>query len=570
MSEKVLFGAEADQIQSTLFRVSRQREVIGGSRLLEAFGDEVERLAVKEFGVSPDDVLVSSGGNFRIQFPIGQKGRIAEFEQRIADAYHMLLDAAITMAEPQVVGDATDGFKLSNEAVGQSIRRRKQAERGTLTSPHVPTIAYCQSSGVGLATVHEFDYRASIDPDKQRPEDKKYLSHFAQAMGQSGMSARDEQADLFLGKIKELLPDAAKWTWPKEVDDIAAYDGERKNVAYLIADANNMGELFGHCQTPQELKQLSDDLDAAMRWAVAMAAELLAAKWNRKKDGVLPALPLILAGDDAFVLLPAKYVLDFAQRFCLAFEAAMNQSSTVKTLHQRDGVATVTMAAAVVICKGHYPYHLAHERGEQALAEVKRLIKTVGAAQNGGWHSALGCATIVGSELVAAHESPGGFRPSLGAYWATSDRVGENGELEGGKPPLSKAAQQAALPLAQLLAQRLCLRDLPAKRLAELRELYTPEALPKDEEDMRQHWDPRLNDIRNRIAATQGPSGQLAALDKALQALGQATNDKKPGYWWRLDRANKSYLAHGLLDLLEVWDYSQSLDHELDAYEGAA
>jgi NAD(P)-dependent dehydrogenase (short-subunit alcohol dehydrogenase family) len=38
-------------------------------------------------------------------------------------------------------------------------------------------------------------------------------------------------------------------------------------------------------------------------------------------------------------------------------------------------------------------------------------------------------------------------------------------------------------------------------------------------------------------------------------------------HWRQIRRGDASPLAHAMLDLLEVWDFAQDLDHDPDAYE---
>jgi hypothetical protein len=565
MTDKVLFGAEADKIQDTLFRAARQRQVVGGSRLLVEFGGHVKALAQKEYGVRPEDVLVTDGGNFRILFP--KDAKVDEFARRLTDAYRLLLDASITIADEQ--RDSAD-FKAANEAVGKSIQRRKRAERGAADSSHAPPIAFCQSSGVGLAQVYDYPARAETS--------KQYLSRFAQAMGLAGEGAREDEgideSDSFLGRVRASLPNPSAfkgWRWALKADEIADYDGERKNVAYLIADGNNMGKLFGACRTSEQLKELSDTLNEVMYRAAASIIPLLAARLPRKK--ILPVLPLILAGDDAFLLLPARHALDAAQQFCLEFETAFATSTVVKSLVQ-DDCPPPTLAATVVICKGTYPYHLAHQRGEETLERVKRLIKTIGAQPDGKWHSALGFDLIVGSELVTGGQRiTGTIRPSLAVYWASHRRaIDAGGHVTTTEQTLSAAAQRASHSIERLLEQRLRLAVLPNKRLTEVRELFAAERLPDHTDALETQWNPRLRKLRDRLRATDrsGEGIQLARLDKAMAELGDPSDTAGPGHWWHVQRRTGNYFGHGLPDLIEVWNYAQSLDQELKAYTGEA
>lgn len=557
-----LFGAEADKIQDTLFRAARQRQVVGGSRLLAEFGERASTLAQSsKYGATADDVLITAGGNFRICFP--SREQALAFGEELANAYRLLLDASITIAEPEPIGAK---FSEVNEQVGKSIRHRKRAERGAHESPHAPTTAFCQSSGSGLAAVYDRPLPA---------EDKQYLARFAQWMGQASEDLKEQKtADSFLGKIQQCLPEGYQdWGW-ENVDWIARRDRARKNVAYLIADGNNMGEMFGVCEA-DELKRLSTALDDAMRRAVAHAIPPLADKLS--VQGTLPILPLILAGDDAFVLLPARYALDFAQQFCLAFEEALGNAPVVQALKQKmPDLPPPTIAAAVVICKGHYPYHLAHRRGEELLKQAKRVVKSVGAHREGSWHSAIAFEMIVGSELVATRETPREFRPSLMVYWATAHRDRSPSAKPLATRALSAEAERNALPIERLLEQRLHVKNLPDKRREEIRGLFAPEALPKDHNDLRTRWQARLKRLRDRLKATlveskatPGAKDNLTLFDKAMSALGDPSDAHS--HWLFLQRSGeKSHYAHGLPDLIEVWDYAQALDHPLSDYEEEA
>jgi hypothetical protein len=544
---KFLFAAEADRIQLTLFRTARQRQVVGGSRLIAEFGLQARKLA-QQYGADPDhDVLIAAGGSFRVLFPSAEQA--TDFGQALADAYRLLLDGSITAVRLVPVAD---DFRLVNRQVHQAIRKSKRSARKASDTSHVPSTAFCQSSGVGLAV--------TFDEPVPR-QGLQYLSAFAQKMGQTGDIRGEEQGKRyeapdrsFLGRIGQCLPQELQtWRWA-DVDDVAKLDGERANVAYVVADGNGMGQLFGECDEAQ-IKALSDALDNAIKRAVAQPVTALITMLRTKDrlPEILPLLPLILAGDDVFVLLPAKYALDFARRFCLEFERAMGSDSTVQALRAEYNIPAPTISAAVVICKGNYPYHLAHARGEELLKQAKQMVKAVGLGSN-EWHSALAFDMIVGSELITGRESTGEYQPSLAPYWVTEQT-------------LNTAARQASIPIDVLLSQRRQLNMLPAKRLIEARELYAPETLPANDADLGQRWHILLSRLRDRIL-TSDPH-QLVAFDQALQDLGDSfrSSAANPGQWKRATRGERAFHGHGLPDLIAIWDYAQSLDYPLEDYE---
>jgi len=269
--------------------------------------------------------------------------------------------------------------------------------------------------------------------------------------------------------------------------------------------------------------------------------------------------PVQVAGDDAFVLLPACYALDYARQFCLKFEEAMREAfkpdgGLLKPLEH----LAPTMSAAVVICKSTYPYRLAYRSGAARLQDAKRLAKHLGHETAGAERlSAISFEIITGNELVDREPEPEGlYRAEMRPYWA-ADRL----------PP---QASKRALPLGLLLDQRLILNNAPGKRLAEFRELYAPEALPADAKDMQENWQPRLQHLLERILATDAVASERVDWKETLRSLGD-DKEPAPAHWRRLQRSlggqMDEFYASGLPDLIEAWDYTQSLSKPLDAYK---
>jgi CRISPR/Cas system-associated protein Cas10 (large subunit of type III CRISPR-Cas system) len=547
-----LYGADVDHIQETLFRASRLRQIIGGSRLIAEFGNQAEALA-KAHGAT--EVLIKAGGSFRAIFPTPEQAKA--FGHDLADCYREALDASLTLAGEAV--ELKGDFKKENEQVHQAIQRRKRAERERRASAQTPTTAFCQYSGTGLAG------ELASRPNENR---RDYVSSAVDLMRWAGERARDEGEESFLGMIAKHLPDDLPKQWPDGekkdgLEKIESLDAEHSNVAYLLADANGMGKLFSKCDSPEQLKELSEALDHAMREAVAAPISDLYKRLKAEKQSLdyLPVLPLILAGDDAFVLLPAYYALDYARRFCLAFESAM--------LKYLSKPIAPTIGATVVICKGHFPYRIAYERGKARLNEAKRLSKSLAqATENADRLSAINFEMITGNELIGQPaDAQGDFRAELRPYWA--------------KDELSVAASSYGISLLTLLSQRLDLKDTPGKRLAELRELYAPEALSSkekeygDTEQSQNNWELRLKHLMERMDATEQGSSQSVLW--ALQKLGdekQKSGDSKSriqGYWRMVQRSDvkqeEEFRSNGLPDLIEVWDYAQRLDREIEDYE---
>lgn len=564
MAIEILFGAEADRIQVTLFRAERLRQVIGGSRLIAEFGEVAAEIA-REHGAT--GVPVKAGGNLIAVFPAEKEESAARFGQLLADSYRELLEASLTLSVESIPTSAE--FGQANEKLHQVINWRKGAERGQQASEQTPTTAFCKSSGSGLA--------ADMVPSRDRQAASSlarfdYVSAAVLRMEEAGQQARDQDEHSFLGKIKnDHLPDYLQdLLWPDKVDEIENLDPSRGNVAYLVADGNGMGELFRKCDSPAQLEALSLALDNALREAIVEPLPDMVSRLEESFDRdlfCLPVLPLILAGDDVFALLPALYSLDYARRFCLAFETAMRARFEEAEILKPLLPFAPTISAAVIICKGSYPYRLAHMRGEARLKQSKQLAKEIRRlTEDRERFSAVSFELITGNELISqVADEELKYRAELRPYWAAET--------------ISDTAAKLSFPLALLLEERFMLSGAAGKRLAEFRKLYSPQYLPANDDELKE-WRNELIRLLERIIASdplerltgeKKPVTQQRLWREALRVLG---NGEPPGgkngvgSWREVQRAGEMFQAHGLPDLIEVWDYAQTLEKTLDDYEG--
>jgi hypothetical protein len=528
---RYLLAAEADKIQDFIFRSSHLREVVGGSQLLTRFCREgTRKLLARQRGQPEDiveeDIIVADGGSFSILFDNLDQAR--EFGQELARLYQATAGGSLTVADPVPL----DGnFPAANEASRQALRQAKNWGRATTASEHLPYAAFCASCGLALAHEHE-----PLHPVER--------ANYICPLCRTKADERDDEGTEFLfGFKKAVVGEAAapQFSWPSEADDLAESWDPRRYVAYLVADGNGMGSVFNKCPNQEKMRKLSQGLTGVLRTSLAVPAEKLMAQAPESRRWQVPVLPLILGGDDIFALLPAPYALDFAGRFCREYEKLMGD-----LLRELGIEARPTMAVAVVICKSKYPHTLAHRHGEVLLKEAKRLSKTV--ALNSPALSIVHFDVILGSRLAGVGvdgEKP--FCPTLRPYWVAE------GEL-----PLG-----IGLPLKRLIDQRYELRNLAARRLAQLRALYEPGEIPENTDLSLALWHIRLTQVMDRVARSET---QRDKLNGALVALG----GKETACWYYVNRPGpkvEAFRGHGLPDLIDAWDFALNLDRHRSEYE---
>lgn len=536
-----LLAAEADKIQDFIFRSSRLREVVGASQLLTRFCRSVEDTLAQDYN---GQVVVNDGGSFRVIFPTREQA--VAFGADLADLYRLALGGSLTVAEPvELNGD----FLKANDEAGKKLRWAKRRRQGAVAELHMPYVAFCASCGVGLASVR----------GRQKGRRTSQRSQYLCETCQMKTAERDRTPRALLNEFYQSYCDAVGTQpkenpdWAEDADDIAEFDLRKLNyVAYLLADGNGMGRIFGSCDQEQ-VTILSEELTPILRRSLARAA----ADFKKAVPGqadMIPVLPLILGGDDLFALIPAPYALDFARRFCLEWEAQMRK------LVQKVGLTDVpppTVAAAVVICKSKYPYALAHRRAEELLKQAKRQCKLL-AAEKGEHLSAVNFEVILGNRLAGLEDeeesTANGIRATMRPYW-----VVRNG--------LSTDALERGIDLKQLLDQRLALKAIPNKRLVELRRCFGDLPASMAIHDRTQELERWTNRNLERILKRLDKTSQHQ-VEVALQALGKSKDDGDGQHHWRQFWRGDAYLrAHGMLDLLEAWDFAQDLDHAPDDYE---
>ena len=542
---RYLLAAEADKIQDFIFRSSRLREVVGGSQLLTRFCEEVPSHLLKHIGDNcKADIIVSDGGSFRILFD--NEGIAKEFGNYLRETYRVATGCSLTVAEPVKIDDPIDkNFASAIDYAHSKLREEKRKSRSWTSEEHMPFMAICTSCGIGLAV--------NIYKEEYQDEKVKYL---CQPCLNKNLESRYGRSK-FLEKFYNLIAEEEKmpleqYSWPglnvsssptekDPTEEVADYDPNRY-VAYLVADGNDMGEVFGKCQNRDKLAKLSCKLDLAIRRALAEPTmEIM--KYNQldNRTNFIPVLPLILGGDELFALIPAPWALDFALSFCRAYEQEMRKVYGDKDIDLEQHVPQPTISAAIVICKNKHPYTLAYETAKANLNLAKQLYRIISLYEN-KYYSVINFNVLVGSSIIPASSPEGRLRPTLKPYFVAENAINGWG-----------------LPLERIIEERWNLRHLPSKRLHDLQNLYDPASnnLPSSN-DQFDSWEKRLEQLLERI--------NLRSKDESVN-LKNAVDKLGGEKWFMVNRHSDNFRGHGLPDLLEAWNFALCLEKPRREYE---
>lgn len=519
---KYLVAADADQIQNFLFRASHLREVIGGSMQLAKFCEEGTKEALDGVGGTMDENrIISAGGSFRLEFDDPVPAR--NFLDDLAERFRQQTGSTLTVAGP--VAYELPEFKTKNGELQLRLMEAKLKHDDAEAVAHTPATAFCASCGTEYAITHSTPTPEIEDEELQdRP---MYLCRSCYNKAQNRGQTQQAFFDRFREDIKVQHPTLInhRLKLPYDPAELIGSLDPTQYVGYIKADGNGMGRRFNNCDDPKQLKALSNRLNDALWRSLASPVKDLLERIgeNREKFLEIPIVPLIVGGDDLFVLVPARYALDIARRIGEKFEEEMGEG--------------VSIAMAVVICQQHYPYTLAHDRAEILLKTAKKIGKHQHVKL-----STVSFETIIGNRLSTAEEIESPFVKTF--FIGDEKKAAARGDF--------------GLPLKTLLQQRKELKDLPNKRLNQIRQHFEPSKFAAANFN-EYEWAKEFRKLQRRIADEK--------LDIAIRELGHEEEHSDLILRTVLLPDQKNYRAHGLANLIEMWQYAFKLDEPAESYQ---
>lgn len=505
-----LLAAEADKIQELLFRSSKLREVGGGSQMLENFcGDGLSYLISKSDN-GPIKTLIASAGSFRLLFD--DAGKAALFAEEMQEFYRRSFNNHLTVSEIIEV----DNEQVAINESQKWLRKAKHRGRAPASIAQNPFSVICSSCGKEIAENYRQWY----------PEERG--NYFCKTCEAKRMFWSDKSAYLsgFEKQInKSYLPENTEFTFPVEVDDIGRLN-DLQFAAYIVADINDMGKIFGESQDFQELSELSEILEESWRFLTADLIESLL-KWpevSQKLPGIYPAFPLIAGGDDFFLLVPAKWGISLAKRLVHQFDQYFESVLADRKIKLR---TIPTLSATVFICKANYPYFFAHEHGVKYLMYAKRKAKN----PNSRSHAI----QIISLDMERNFDNAKLFVPTFGPY----------------HPEL----------LEKILDYRIRLNTIPQRRRKKLLDLFDAAAdMQVLKPDSMNDWYNSFERILKRMDVAES-----GAIRNILEDFKSTSSPVKYG-WQRNIDIHRYY--HFMPDLMRWWEFLYDVDKSETNYLG--
>ncbi len=364
-----LYGFEAKEIQTFVFRSARLKDMAGGSelvnRLCESFLDDA--LAVFADG-SRSTVLSRGAGGARIHFA----------DKDAAHAFFATWPLLVDRFAPgvRVVQSLVPFGTGASEAMDDCREQLRTARNSPV--PQLPEIGPVidRSPLTGSAAV------------KWRPVPNGNSELVDRDLVRRGHYASDRQS-LLCKLAGDEHTDVRMW--PFDFDQIASSDGKNAYLAIIHADGNDLGTTIGDLLRGATSAGESDiELFTKFSTAVESSTELAAQEAFRTvlltdverrsvAGGDLPfyaARPIVVGGDDLTIVVRADLAFGFLQRFLESFERTSAAELERQGLKGRPGVPScLTACGGIAFVKKSYPFHRAYGLCESLCAFAKKEAK---------------------------------------------------------------------------------------------------------------------------------------------------------------------------------------------------
>ena len=350
---------EAKSIQAYLLNTSRLKEIVGGSEMVEALT-----------GNLLDDALKVINSNI-------------DFSRRGGGAFY--------------------AFSENEKAIDQLASMWP-----LLVIQYAPDLPYVQGHGKGCTALDAFnEAHTSLLIDRNRMYVRlPQASPFAERNRRTGepatIKAMKEPVDAATARklkyskgellVRRFAPEAISNAWPLNLSPSESVAGERdfpfdkddRNIALVHADGNGLGQLLkdltgsaegNPVQYVEIFRAFSEAVSGATRAAAESATQTVLEP--AQKNGIYPARPIVLGGDDLTIIVRADLALSFTSAFLVAFasESALRLAE-LKTKFDLPALPNrLTACAGIAYAKANQPFYILHNLAEGLCKHAKMWAK---------------------------------------------------------------------------------------------------------------------------------------------------------------------------------------------------
>ncbi len=399
-----LAAIAVDRRQSFILSSDKLQEMKGASRLIEESLSRAKELA------KPPEIEVVRPVSGEVWVLAQDLDRLRDYLWRLRAQLVEQLDLSVTFSvvpyNPVAPHDPSDGLKTKGGQLEEVLRVWKNNRLAEDGSPASPLFARCR-----IQPERPANYWFGHDPKDLEPR-RKLLGY--------GAHIRRERPSEYWKQIKQRVPSASDWKEPREMQDLKASEGD-SYVAFIKADVDDLGSIQRdldwddlakrrNCRSTDVLHGFSEAIDDAVKNAVYDTMKQLARPVPANKGEHFPFLPLVLAGDDVWILCRRNLALKFAVLAGKRFrESAHNEKD--ERLSGIPDRQNLSISFGVLFAKQGYPI-------DQQLAMAEQLLESAKEHRKGLPKDKQGCldyfwlASSAREQVDEARREGGGYRYS--------------------------------------------------------------------------------------------------------------------------------------------------------------
>lgn len=366
-----LLTVETGGNQAYVFASNRLRESVGASHLVMESTTKWLRAALKD--APPHSVLQEASGKAFVLFEDTPRSTVEAVVRQLTlkalSAPGLDLFGAIVPAPApeEPAAEMVDAVLAANRRVEKN---RSGLPGAIVRHPRLPLTADCASTSAGASEL------------MPRPEEGR--SGRDQMAVSAAVAAKRRAASKGLEALRKQVGELEGKTLPRDLRQVERlFEGEDTLswLAVVHADVNGLGQalmnLTAHSQD-EYLKGLQEFSVGVERAALAALRAGLRSVQPVAGGTIIPALPLIAAGDDLTIVLPGSQALRFVVAYLRAFEEAshcfLGKGAPGELAIAPGGLGA---CAGIAVVKPHHPFSDAYALAEKLADSAKRVKRLV-------------------------------------------------------------------------------------------------------------------------------------------------------------------------------------------------
>lgn len=391
MSDFVFLSGDVDAIKEFVFETSSLPQVRGGSQMLIECEDDVRQYVIEKGGHE----IYCSGGGFLFEVPAE---RAEEIKRKIERIYlEKTLVATVTVVcEDSIPSVASSG--PTDQWVGRLWRAAQQTPLDSGFAHHIFVLSACLREAKQRKIQSPFyeswpfgkrcegcgKRMAVCEVSRREPGDRQYEERFkvcsvCQNKHRKGLDGQKETR----GKFNQLFQEQFRPQALQAPDlDHLVETAQRKYLAFLYADGNDIGSLLTKAETKDHYQVLSQALRKGTRQALFDALHSVCGK-ALQQEKLWPFEIINIGGDDVTLLIQAGYAWEVAVKFLERFEKEVRQR-VQSELQQwpQNWPEKITASCGIVIADVGYPMRYLESLAAGSLKRAKKLAKAEAQSQS--------------------------------------------------------------------------------------------------------------------------------------------------------------------------------------------